>query len=93
MARMISITIVYSGRVQGVGFRATVRSIAQELGVAGTVRNNHNGTVTVDAMGTQDQIDLLRQRIRDAGVGRIDGEDASECGAPVHTGSFEIVRE
>ena len=89
---MISLTIIYTGRVQGVGFRATVRSIAQELGVAGTVRNNHNGTVSVCARGTQDQLDVLRQRIRESGVGRIDHEEARENNISEHTTSFEIVR-
>ena len=80
------------GTVQGVGFRATVRSIAQELGVAGTVRNNHNGTVTVHAQGTQDQVDELRQRLRESGVGRIDHEEVRDSNTSEHATSFEIVR-
>ncbi len=37
--------ILYSGRVQGVGFRYTVRQIAGRLGITGWVRNLRDGRV------------------------------------------------
>lgn len=40
------------GRVQGVGFRAFVWREAQQLDVAGWVRNRHDGTVEVLADGS-----------------------------------------
>lgn len=39
------------GRVQGVGFRYYVREQAWELGIAGWVRNEFDGTVTGEAAG------------------------------------------
>jgi len=41
--------LIYRGRVQGVGFRYTVRSIAARFLVAGWVRNLDDGTVELVA--------------------------------------------
>ena len=47
------------GRVQGVGFRWFVEREAHMLGIAGWVRNNHDGSVEVLAQGTRDQLSGL----------------------------------
>lgn len=44
------------GRVQGVGFRYSVMRRAQHLGVAGWVRNEPDGTVSVQCEGAPDDI-------------------------------------
>ncbi|MFA5077760.1 MAG: acylphosphatase [Candidatus Micrarchaeia archaeon] len=44
---MISAKMLLYGRVQGVGCRAFVSSIARRLGVTGTVRNMENGSVEI----------------------------------------------
>ncbi len=41
----------YAGRVQGVGFRATCRSIASRAPVTGWVRNEDDGTVLLEVQG------------------------------------------
>ena len=43
--------VLYSGEVQGVGFRATARHLAQGFPVAGYVRNLRDGTVELVAEG------------------------------------------
>ena len=43
------VKVVYSGRVQGVGFRFTTRSLARRYGVVGYVRNCPDGTVELVA--------------------------------------------
>ena len=45
MGQTVRRRVIYHGRVQGVGFRATSRSIAQRFPVSGYVRNRADGTV------------------------------------------------
>ena len=56
---------VVRGRVQGVGFRWFVEREAHMLGIAGTVRNNHDGSVEVLAMGSREQLMGLRSRLQE----------------------------
>lgn len=46
----------FVGQVQGVGFRWTCRSIADDLGLTGWVKNEYDGSVTMELQGTDDQI-------------------------------------
>jgi acylphosphatase len=48
---MISLQVFYEGRVQGVGFRFSVRQIAKGFEVTGWVRNLPDGRVEVLACG------------------------------------------
>ena len=58
MART-AVTIIVTGRVQGVGFRAFVRRRATELGLDGWVRNRRDGSVEITAIGDAERIDQL----------------------------------
>jgi acylphosphatase len=53
------VTLRISGKVQGVFFRACTKSKADELGVSGFVRNEPDGSVCVEAEGTEEQIESL----------------------------------
>ena len=48
-----------TGQVQGVYYRQSTRQKARELGITGQVKNNPDGSVTVVATGTDDQLDKL----------------------------------
>jgi len=61
-------TIWYSGRVQGVGFRITARQAATGYEVAGMVRNLPDGRVELVAEGGREELECFRQGIRDAGL-------------------------
>ncbi len=56
--------MIVTGRVQGVGFRAFTRRVADEEKVRGWVRNLPDGSVEVQAWGTAEQLDSLRVQIR-----------------------------
>ena len=52
--RMKRITATVSGRIQNVGYRARVVSIAKEFGVTGSVRNLSDGGVRITAEGEEE---------------------------------------
>ena len=56
---MKKVRAIVSGKVQGVGFRMSTRSQAQQLGVCGTVRNLNNGNVEIVAAGKAEAVDAL----------------------------------
>lgn len=47
------------GRVQGVGFRYSVQSIAARLGISGWVKNEYDGSVSVFCEGDASKIDTF----------------------------------
>jgi acylphosphatase len=49
---MIARQVLYTGRVQGVGFRAAVKQIAEGFEVTGWVKNLADGRVEMQAMAT-----------------------------------------
>jgi acylphosphatase len=70
------VRVVVSGFVQAVGFRATARSRARSLEVAGWVRNNEDGTVEAELEGPADRVDALVDWFRHGPRGaRVDGVD------------------
>lgn len=87
------VTVFYSGRVQGVGFRYTVKSLTPGFEVTGTVRNLPDGRVELIAEGERAELDAFREAIRDCGVGRmIQGEQEHWSEAAGEFRGFEIVR-
>ena len=73
---MIRKRFVFSGHVQGVGFRWRAKKAAEMYGVTGWVRNDWNGSVTMEAQGSEEQIDQVTVAIRRGMYIRI---DAIEC--------------
>lgn len=49
----------FSGRVQNVGFRLELYSLAQRLDLAGWVRNLEDGSVEAEMQGDESEIDFL----------------------------------
>ena len=61
---MLARRYIVRGRVQGVGFRWFVEHEARELGVNGWVRNNVDGAVEVLAIGNEQQLATLKERLQ-----------------------------
>jgi len=80
------------GKVQGVGYRIWVRGEATELGLAGWVRNERDGSVTAWLAGAEASVSTMIERLRKgppgAWVSRIDVEELEGWSAPV---GFRIV--
>lgn len=85
--------VLYAGQVQGVGFRYTVRSVANGFEVTGTVRNLPDGKVELIAEGTKDELEGFRQAIRESGLDHfIRQEEVAWREADGQLRGFEIVR-
>ena len=54
---MKHLSIHVSGKVQGVFFRASTKEKAEALGIKGTVRNNADGSVAIEAEGEDEQLE------------------------------------
>jgi len=54
-----TISIIVSGKVQGVFFRQSTKDKANQLDIKGEVRNLSNGNVEIIATGTKEQLDKL----------------------------------
>jgi len=85
--------VLYSGTVQGVGFRYTARTVATGFDLTGTVRNLTDGRVELVVEGARAELEAFRQAIRDSGLGHfIGGEDVNWSEAQGGFRGFEIVR-
>ena len=73
--------LLISGRVQGVGFRESMRYEAERLGVAGWVRNRRDGSVEAvvdgEATGVEAIIAWARRGPRGALVTGVDVSEAA----------------
>ena len=85
--------VLYSGRVQGVGFRYTAKRVATGFEVTGIVRNLADGRVELIAEGLKDELEGFQQAIRESGLGSlIARENASWHEAKNDFRGFEISR-
>ena len=55
---------IFSGEVQGVGFRYTAYMAAGKLGLSGWVANLEDGRVEMEVQGRERDIDLLTEKLR-----------------------------
>lgn len=85
--------IIYSGRVQGVGFRYAAKMTARGFEVTGTVRNLRDGRVELVAEGERAELEAFAQAIREAGVGSLIKNEAATWAAPGGLRGFEIIAD
>ncbi|MBX9853380.1 MAG: acylphosphatase [Cytophagaceae bacterium] len=81
-----------SGKVQGVCFRASTQKKAVETGIKGIVKNEKDGSVYIEAEGTEEQLKSFIEWCNKGPVGaRVDKLDTTE-GELKDYKSFEIIR-
>ncbi len=59
MSARLTLHVRITGRVQGVAYRAWTRSTAMRLGLAGWVRNTHDGAVEALVQGDRDTVERM----------------------------------
>ena len=82
--------IVFSGSVQGVGFRFTVLNIASRYHLTGYVRNLTNGKVEMLAQGPAETIDSCIRDIEDSFSGYIRQTDIQPATPDPKLADFRI---
>jgi acylphosphatase len=68
--------VYYSGKVQGVGFRATTEAIAQDYPVTGWVKNLKDGRVQLLVEGPTDAVDDFLKAVRKRWKRNIEKEES-----------------
>ena len=75
---MVRRHMVFRGWVQGVGFRYRARHAASLYGCTGWVRNEWDGSVTMEIQGTPEQIEQVIRAIRAGRFVRIEDMESRE---------------
>lgn len=88
---MVRRRVVFQGRVQGVGFRARAQNAAGAHPVTGWVRNESDGTVTLEVQGAHEAVDAYLQDLRRRVSGLVERELAFETQVDQAEAQFEIV--
>lgn len=81
--------IIFSGCVQGVGFRWSAKHTAEALGVTGWVENCSDGSVEMEAEGDQNAVKRLILAMREHTWGHVDDVDVQDI-PPKGSYYFEI---
>ena len=84
------IHILYSGRVQGVGFRFTALNIAIELGIQGWVKNLSDGRVEIMAQGEEEVLKDFSKRLNRCFLRYIQNTDIQWQDTTGEFNAFEI---
>lgn len=81
----------YSGHVQGVGFRYTVKQIAKGFSVTGWVRNLPDGRVELQAAGEAEELEAFLEAVGQSELrAHIRETTANTLPSPPDTRGFEI---
>lgn len=88
---MITFSALYEGKVQGVGFRASVLGLAKGYEITGWVKNHDDGRVEVFATGEADEVEAFLQGIRESHLaGHISHENVTPAAPEAGMRGFRI---
>ena len=87
---MIQANILYSGTVQGVGFRYTAFGYASELQLKGWVKNLPDGSVEIMVQGPKTSIEVFYKKLDAHFEGYIKNKTVNYCEIISAFESFQI---
>ena len=83
--------VLYTGHVQGVGFRYQAKQLSTGFEVTGRVRNLPDGRVELVAEGEESELEAFRKAVRSSGLhGLIRDEDIQWSGPSGEFRDFAI---
>ena len=83
--------VIVRGGVQGVGYRYTMRIVAQQAGVTGWVRNRRDGSVEAEVQGSDAQVDEVLAWMAEGPPGsRVDEATVTDA-SPAADRGFEVL--
>ena len=91
MSQTKRFVVRFTGRVQGVGFRATCKMESSGLSINGFVKNEVDGSVTLDIDATAADGNELIRRIKIARSNYVDKVSVDECDSQNRTDGFHIL--
>ncbi len=83
---MKHLDIIVKGKVQGVFFRASAKAVADQLGVRGSVKNESNGDVVIEAEGEPVMLDMFLDWVNEG------PQDAEVSAVETHEGQLKNYR-
>jgi len=80
----------FTGQVQGVGFRYRAKHAASGMGVTGWAKNEWDGSVEMEAQGTEEAINRMLAMINRSEYIRIDTIECREIPLDEQESSFHV---
>ncbi|MCD7745906.1 MAG: acylphosphatase [Lachnospiraceae bacterium] len=90
MADKIRKKIRFHGRVQGVGFRYHAMWAARPLGLTGWVKNEWDGTVSMEVQGDRESINRMLEHLNSDAYIRIEWMDTKEIPLDEEESGFRV---
>ena len=84
----VRMRLIFHGRVQGVGFRFMAVTLARPRGLTGWVKNEFDGTVTMEVQGPGESINALVEELHHQRFIRIARVDAERISVDTHETTF-----
>jgi acylphosphatase len=92
MSATRTVSVIITGRVQGVSYRAWTQAEARARGLSGFVRNRDDGSVEALFRGPPEAVDHMVARCRSGPPGaQVSDVTMCEGGDPPETDRFEIL--
>jgi acylphosphatase len=86
------LNITIKGKVQGVAFRMATKAVADQLGVKGTIKNEPNGDVSIEAEAGDFEMPLFLDWCHDGPTGAVVNEVICHEAELKNYRNFEVLK-
>lgn len=87
------LNIIVKGKVQGVFFRESTKTVADHLGIKGLVKNEADGSIYLEAEGEKHQLDAFLDWCKEGPErAEVSGVETHEAGVKNYR-NFEVIKK